>query len=93
MDSDLHSHLRLRWRVYQRLCNEWGAAPIGHCSEALWKLLGRSSIVPDDRNGCYFTPRDLCTDAELTIIHTLLSDNGYTVYRMLLARMEQPCLK
>ena len=84
------SHSELRWAVYRRFA-QWeaegreGMPAWGERSTCLWKLLGR----PQDNDRCYFMHDDLCTDAELRACELLLGEHGWTVYKMLVVRMEQ----
>ena len=77
------SHRELRLAVYRRFA-QWEAEGRER-STCLWKLLGR----PQDNDRCYFMHDDLCTDAELRACELLLGEHGWTVYKMLVVRMEQ----
>jgi hypothetical protein len=70
---------RLRWDVY-RLMREWGL------EDPSIFVSTYSLIRGDDKRGSDSYSDDSVTEEDVRTFKLLLSDNGYAVYRMLLAR-------
>lgn len=82
----------LRIAIYGRFCG-WEKAGLmddkRDKSCILWGLLGRPPH-PERSWGSglsYFVPVDDLTDAEASICHALMGEHGYSVYKMLEARL------